>query len=417
MKNILLRGGRRLTGTLGIHGAKNAILPILSASLLAEEPVILNNCPRLLDIDNMLEILRRLGCRAEQEGDRIYIDSSDADGYRIDEQLSRRLRASLFILGPLIGRFGKALLSYPGGCDIGMRPIDLHLKGLRAMGARIDEQVGYISCEAVRLRGCEIYLDYPSVGATENLMMAAAAAEGETVINNPAKEPEIGELARFIEELGGQVSFLGGNSLVIKGARLSGGEFTPMADRIAAGTYMIAAAITGGDVAVTGISPEYLRSFINKLSECGCEVECASDRIRVSAPWRLKSPRIIETMPYPGFPTDLQAQMMALQTVSEGTCILVENVFENRLKHAGELIKMGADITVKGRTAVIKGVYELYGANVNAYDLRGGAAMVLAGLRARGVTRVMDAGYIDRGYYRLEENLSKLGADIKTAED
>ncbi|MBS6565008.1 MAG: UDP-N-acetylglucosamine 1-carboxyvinyltransferase [Selenomonadales bacterium] len=416
MKNILLRGGRRLTGTLGIHGAKNAILPILSASLLAEEPVILNNCPRLSDIDNMLEILRRLGCRAEQEEDRIYIDSSDADGYRIDEQLSRRLRASLFILGPLIGRFGKAVLSYPGGCDIGMRPVDLHLKGLRAMGARIDEQFGYISCEAVRLKGCEIYLDYPSVGATENLMMAAAAAEGETVINNPAKEPEITELARFIETLGGSVSFLG-NSVQIKGAHLSGGEFSPMADRIAAGTYMIAAAITGGDVAVTGISPEYLRSLINKLSECGCEVECGADRIRVSAPWRLKSPRIIETMPYPGFPTDLQAQIMALQTVCEGTCIIVENIFENRLKHAAELIKMGADITVKGRTAVIKGVYELYGANVTAFDLRGGAAMVLAGLRARGVTRVMDAGYINRGYYRLEENLSKLGADIKTAED
>ena len=411
MKNILLRGGRRLTGTLGIHGAKNAILPILSASLLAEEPVVLNTCPRLSDIDNMLEILRRLGCRAEQEGDRIYIDSSDADGFRIDEQLSRRLRASLFILGPLLGRFGKAVLSYPGGCDIGMRPIDLHLKGLRAMGARIDEQFGYISCEAVRLRGCEIYLDYPSVGATENLMMAAAAAEGETVISNPAKEPEITELARFIETLGGCVSF-SGNSILIKGTPLSGGEFTPMADRIAAGTYMIAAAITGGDVAVTGISPEYLRSLINKLSECGCEVECASDRIRVSAPWRLKSPRIIETMP-----SDLQAQMMALQTVCDGTCIIVENIFENRLKHAGELIKMGADITVKGRTAVIKGVYELYGANVSAYDLRGGAAMVLAGLRARGVTRVMDAGYINRGYYRLEENLSKLGADIKTAED
>ena len=416
MKNILLRGGRRLTGTLGIHGAKNAILPILSASLLAEEPVILNNCPRLSDIDNMLEILRRLGCRAEQEEDRIYTDSSDADGYRIDEQLSRRLRASLFILGPLIGRFGKAVLSYPGGCDIGMRPVDLHLKGLRAMGARIDEQFGYISCEAVRLKGCEIYLDYPSVGATENLMMAAAAAEGETVINNPAKEPEITELARFIETLGGSVSFLG-NSVQIKGAHLSGGEFSPMADRIAAGTYMIAAAITGGDVAVTGISPEYLRSLINKLSECGCEVECGADRIRVSAPWRLKSPRIIETMPYPGFPTDLQAQIMALQTVCEGTCIIVENIFENRLKHAAELIKMGADITVKGRTAVIKGVYELYGANVTAFDLRGGAAMVLAGLRARGVTRVMDAGYINRGYYRLEENLSKLGADIKTAED
>ncbi len=416
MKNILLRGGRRLTGTLGIHGAKNAILPILSASLLAEEPVILNNCPRLSDIDNMLEILRRLGCRAEQEEDRIYIDSSDADGYRIDEQLSRRLRASLFILGPLIGRFGKAVLSYPGGCDIGMRPVDLHLKGLRAMGARIDEQFGYISCEVVRLKGCEIYLDYPSVGATENLMMAAAAAEGETVINNPAKEPEITELARFIETLGGSVSFLG-NSVQIKGAHLSGGEFSPMADRIAAGTYMIAAAITGGDVAVTGISPEYLRSLINKLSECGCEVECGADRIRVSAPWRLKSPRIIETMPYPGFPTDLQAQIMALQTVCEGTCIIVENIFENRLKHAAELIKMGADITVKGRTAVIKGVYELYGANVTAFDLRGGAAMVLAGLRARGVTRVMDAGYINRGYYRLEENLSKLGADIKTAED
>ena len=416
MKNILLRGGRRLTGTLGIHGAKNAILPILSASLLAEEPVILNNCPRLSDIDNMLEILRRLGCRAEQEEDRIYIDSSDADGYRIDEQLSRRLRASLFILGPLIGRFGKAVLSYPGGCDIGMRPVDLHLKGLRAMGARIDEQFGYISCEAVRLKGCEIYLDYPSVGATENLMMAAAAAEGETVINNPAKEPEITELARFIETLGGSVSFLG-NSVQIKGAHLSGGEFSPMADRIAAGTYMIAAAITGGDVAVTGISPEYLRSLINKLSECGCEVGCGADRIRVSAPWRLKSPRIIETMPYPGFPTDLQAQIMALQTVCEGTCIIVENIFENRLKHAAELIKMGADITVKGRTAVIKGVYELYGANVTAFDLRGGAAMVLAGLRARGVTRVMDAGYINRGYYRLEENLSKLGADIKTAED
>ena len=201
--------------------------------------------------------------------------------------------------------------------------MDLHLKGLRAMGARIDEQFGYISCEAVRLKGCEIYLDYPSVGATENLMMAAAAAEGETVINNPAKEPEITELARFIETLGGSVSFLG-NSVQIKGAHLSGGEFSPMADRIAAGTYMIAAAITGGDVAVTGISPEYLRSLINKLSECGCEVECGADRIRVSAPWRLKSPRIIETMPYPGFPTDLQAQIMALQTVCEGTCIIVE---------------------------------------------------------------------------------------------
>lgn len=417
MKNILLRGGRRLTGELSIHGAKNAILPILSASLLAEEPVTLTNCPRLSDIDNMLEILRRLGCRAEQEEDRIYIDSSDADGYRIDEQLSRRLRASLFILGPLIGRFGKAVLSYPGGCDIGMRPVDLHLKGLRAMGARIDEQFGYISCEAVRLRGCEIYLDYPSVGATENLMMAAAAAEGETVIANPAKEPEIAELARFIEALGGSVSFNGGNSLRIKGANLSGCEFCPMADRIAAGTFMIAAAITGGDVCVTGVSPEHLRALINKLAECGCEVECGTERIRVSAPWRLKTPRIIETMPYPGFPTDLQAQMMALQSVGEGTCIIVENIFENRLKHASELVKMGADITVKGRTAVIKGVYELFGANVTAHDLRGGAALVLAGLRARGVTRVMDIGYINRGYYRLEENLSKLGADIKTTED
>lgn len=418
MKIIYLQGGNRLCGNVKIHAAKNAILPILAAAILSSSPITLYNCPRLRDIDNMLGILEHMGCKTDIRQDSITIDPSDAQGYEMPDKLAKQVRSSIFMLGSILGRFKKAKLTYPGGCEIGQRPINLHLKALREMGAVIDEVNGYLVCSCDKLKGCDIYLDYPSVGATENVMLAAATAEGVTRIFNPAKEPEIVDLANFINKMGGKVTGAGSIVITIEGVeQLQGCEYTPICDRIVAGTYLLAGAITGGNIKVEVSDPEHIRALICKLEECGCTIEIEPNAVTIDAPERLISASQISTLPYPGFPTDMQSQMMTLQSVCKGTCIMIENVFENRFKHAAELIKMGADITIKDRMAIIKGVDTLYGANVESHDLRSGAALILAGLQAKGITRITDANYINRGYYKLEETLAGLGARIEYTEE
>lgn len=416
MKTITICGQKPLYGAVKAHCAKNSLLPILAVSILAESPVLLKDCPPLTDVSNMISILQYLGCQAEWQGNNIYIDPRGATRYAIPDNLARVLRSSIFMLGSIIGRFHHARVSYPGGCDIGLRPIDLHLKALARMGVEIREEAGFLHCFCKRLRGNEIYLDYPSVGATENVMLAAATAEGVTRILNAAMEPEIIDLAQFINRMGGRVEGAGTQEVTITGiARLHGVEYRPMTDRIVAGTYLIAGAITGGQVTVEGAEEKDLKALYTKLAECGCKMAAAPGQITCQGP-PIACAHQIETLPFPGFPTDLQAQMMALQLVCPGTCILNENVFENRFKHVGEFRKMGADITLKDRTAIIRGGKPLQGCEVYGHDLRGSAALVLAGLAASGITTVQDAGYLNRGYYRFEEDLASLGAQISYTE-
>lgn len=413
MQKYMIWGGKPLRGEVRIEGAKNAILPIMAASLLVPGTTVLHDCPKLLDVQNMAAILESLGCKVRWQDDCIIIDALNANCYEVTDRLSRELRSSIFLLGSIIARFSQAHVSYPGGCDIGLRPIDLHLSGLRSLGVDISEEFGYIHAICPKIKGSEIYLDYPSVGATENIMMAAATAEGQTVIRNAAKEPEIKDLQGFINAMGGDVSGAGTSTIVINGReKLHSVEYTVVPDRIVTGTMMIACAITSGDLSIKNSCPEHVQVIISKLKESGCTVEVNNDIIRIKGPRRLTAVHNIETMPYPGFPTDLQAQMLALQTLSDGTSVMVENVFENRFKHAAELRKMGANITIKDRMAIIRGVPELYGADVLCHDLRGGAALVLAGLRAKGCTTVEGIHHIERGYHHLDESLGRLGADI-----
>lgn len=418
MRKIVITGGRRLKGHCTVHGAKNALLPILAASLMASSPVTVENCPPLADVLVMEELLRDLGCRVTRDGQCVHIDARTLSSFTMNERLMHRLRSSIFMLGPLLGRMKQASVGYPGGCDIGIRPIDLHLKGLRQLGARITEADGRIVCRTDALTGGEIYLDYPSVGATENIMMAASLASGATVILNAAKEPEIVDLQAFINKMGGRVSGGGTGRIVIHGVKtLNGCTFSAIPDRIVTGTYMIAGAITGGEITVSPVIPEHIAALTRKLREGGCRIEEENDTISLAAPARLKSARRVETLPYPGFPTDLQSPMMALEAVADGTCFLTENVFENRFRLAGELNKMGAEITVRDRMAVIRGTERLTGTTVYTHDLRGGAALVLAGLKATGRTTVWDDGLIARGYGDLCEQLRLLGAEITDTEE
>jgi len=417
MKQIIIQGGERLCGTVHVHCAKNALLPILAAVVLADSPVLLQGCPPLRDVNTMLEILKHLGCEVEWQGEDIYIDPSSVNRYDMPDSMAKVLRSSIFMLGSIVGRMGKASLCYPGGCEIGIRPIDLHLKGLRSLGVEVKEEFGHINCTGKPLIGNEVYLDYPSVGATENVMMAAAMADGATVINNAAKEPEIIDLQNFMNTMGARISGGGSSTIMIHGVNaLHGCTYRAIPDRIVAGTYLLAAAITGGDVTIPNVCIEHIKVLMNKLTESGCSIVC-EDGLKIQAPPRLTSVHMIETLPYPGFPTDMQSQMMALQSVSEGTCVLIENVFENRFKLAGELNKMGANIAIKDRMAIIRGVERLYGSDVLSHDLRGGAALVLAGLRADGVTRITDHDFISRGYYDFENQLIKLGAKLQYTED
>ena len=413
MESLVIRGGKRLEGTLRVEGAKNAALPILAASVLTEEPVHLHDVPDILDVRRMADILGMLGCRACLRGHEADISAAAMHSSEMPDELSKQIRSSIFLLGPILSRFRRATVTYPGGCEIGLRPIDLHLSGLRALGVDVREEGGVIRCDGGNMHAGEVHLDYPSVGATENVMMAAVCLKGTTTIHNAAREPEIVDLARFLRAMGGRIRGAGSASIEVEGVeRLHGADYTPMPDRIVAGTLLVAAAITGGEVALTNAPLADLHAVCAKLREMGCTLQEKADIIRLSAPKRLTAFPILQTQPHPGFPTDMQAQMLALLSVAEGTGVIVENVFENRFTHAGDLNRMGARIICSGRTAIVRGVEALTGAHVTARDLRGGAALVLAGLKAQGETTVEHAELIDRGYERLEVQLSRLGADV-----
>ena len=416
MDKYVINGGERLRGTVKVHSAKNAVLPLLAASVLTDEPVTIRQIPPINDVENMLRILTEVGCVVKRQKDTAMIDSSNAVSHEIPARLTKELRSSVFMLGSILTRFHRAKISYPGGCDIGLRPIDLHLSGLKRLGVKIVEKDGYINCEAQSLRGAEVLLDFPSVGATENIMLAAVKAEGITVIRNAAKEPEIVDLQRFLNGMGAKVHGAGGGTIVIEGVKhLHGVDYTPMGDRIEAGTYLIAAASCGGEIEVEGVFTENIAALLHKLRENGCKIHTKNDKIILWSDGRLKSVDLVETMPFPGFPTDMQSQYVALCCTAKGSTLVVENLFETRYRYAAELKRMGADIMVRGRSALIRGVEGLHGASVTAGDLRGGAALVLAALKAEGQSSVIDLSHIDRGYADFEGKLHTLGARIKRA--
>lgn len=413
MSRLIVTGGTRLSGACRVSGAKNAVLPILAASVMTKQTVRLLDCPQLTDVENMTGILSCIGCSVTRTEETLLVDASGASCFELPEHLSKELRSSIFLLGPVLARFGHAVVTYPGGCEIGNRPIDLHLKGLTALGVKIRESGGRIYCDGSRLSGAVIHLDYPSVGATENIMMTAVAAEGETVIRNAAREPEIVDLQSFLTAAGYRVKGAGTSTVVVQGGYTPRAvEYRVMPDRIVAGTLLVAGAISGGEIEIQNVVPEDIAGMVDKLSETGCRIRIVGDRAILTAPKRPREIKLVETLPHPGFPTDMQAQMFALCSIADGTSMIVENVFENRFKHAQELSRMGAVHTIKDRTAVIRGVSRLTGAEVTARDLRGGAALVLAGLRAEGETTVLQAEHIDRGYVSLESMLGDLGARI-----
>lgn len=414
MDKFIIDGGEKLYGKVALQSAKNTVLPLLAASVLTDEQVCIRNVPTINDVENMLHILSEVGCVVRRNKECAVIDSSNAVSHEIPARLTRELRSSVFMLGSVLTRFRRAKISYPGGCDIGLRPIDLHLSSLKRLGVKIIEKDGYIDCQADRLQGGEILLDFPSVGATENIILAAVKAEGVTIIRNAAKEPEIIDLQNFLNAMGARICGAGGGTIVIEGVkRLHGVEYTPIGDRIEAGTYLIAGAICGGEIETDGVPPENIAALLHKLRENGCKIHTKNDKIILSSDGRLKSVNIVETMPFPGFPTDMQAQYGALCATARGTTLIVENLFETRYRYAAELKRMGADIIVRDRTAIIRGVERLHGACVTASDLRGGAALVVAALNAEGQSAVMDLSHVDRGYADFEGKLKKLGAKIK----
>ena len=405
-----------LRGSVRVSGAKNSALPILAASLLGTEDIVLEDVPKLKDVDVICEVLAALGAKVEFLDDGVIkINSANINNYSTPYELMSKMRASFLVMGPLLTRLGKAKTSLPGGCAIGTRPIDLHLKGFKALGAEIDVDHGNIGAYADKLIGYRIYLDFPSVGATENIMMAAVMAEGETIIDNAAMEPEIVDLSNFLNKLGADIKGAGTSSIRIKGVeQLGGATHSIIPDRIEAGTFMVAAAITKGDILVENVITSHIKPVIAKLREVGCEVYENGDKVRVIGTENLKATDI-KTLPYPGFPTDMQAQFMALMSVCKGTSVAIETVFENRFMHVDELKRMGADIKIDGRSAIVQGVSSLMSAPVKATDLRAGAALVLAGLVADGVTEIGDIYHIDRGYDGIEKKFAKLGAKIYRA--
>ncbi|UAL52105.1 MULTISPECIES: UDP-N-acetylglucosamine 1-carboxyvinyltransferase [Metabacillus] len=415
MEKIIVRGGRKLNGTVKVEGAKNAVLPVIAASLLAsEQKSIICDVPTLSDVYTINEVLRHLGAEVHFENNQVFVDASKELNMEAPFEYVRKMRASVLVMGPLLARNGRARVALPGGCAIGSRPIDQHLKGFEAMGATIKVGNGFIDAEVSgRLRGAKIYLDFPSVGATENIIMAAALAEGTTVLENVAKEPEIVDLANYINAMGGKVRGAGTGTIRIEGVEtLKGVKHHIIPDRIEAGTFMVAAAITGGNVLVRGAVPEHLTSLIAKMEEMGVQISEEEDGLRVIGPEKLKSIDI-KTMPHPGFPTDMQSQMMALLLKAEGTSMITETVFENRFMHVEEFRRMNGDIKIEGRSVIINGPVNMQGAEVAATDLRAGAALVLAGLVADGYTRVTELKHVDRGYVDFHGKLASIGADIE----
>ncbi len=417
MDKLVITGGARLTGEVAVSGAKNAALPILCASLLSSEPLTLRNVPALNDIATMLKLLTRMGVTVTREGDSVTLHAGGVIEPVAPYELVKTMRASILVLGPLLARLGEARVSLPGGCAIGARPVDQHIKGLQSMGAEIGVEHGYISAKATRLRGARLFTDMVTVTGTENLMMAACLADGETVIENAAREPEVVDLAQCLSAMGARISGAGTDVIRIRGVpRLAGATHRIMPDRIETGTFLCAAAITGGDVRLTGTSTGYLDAVVDKLMDAGCDVQAektpAAESVRLIAPARLKAVSI-RTAPYPAFPTDMQAQFMALNAVAEGTAVIRETIFENRFMHAVELQRLGADIRIDGNTAVVSGVNRLQGATVMATDLRASASLVLAGLVADGETHVERIYHLDRGYEGIEAKLTRLGATIR----
>ena len=416
LEKLIVKGGNRLVGAVKTSGAKNAVLPIIAASILGTTPSHLDEVPMLEDVHTISEVLKCLGLAVEcsPEKNVLDIDSTEITSYEAPYELVRTMRASFLVMGPLLARIGKARISMPGGCAIGARPIDIHLKGFEALGVKIEQGHGYIEASAPEgLKGTSIYFDFPSVGATENIMMAASLAEGTTILENAAEEPEIVDLANYLNKMGAKIRGAGTDTIRIEGVdKLHGADYTIIPDRIEAGTYMIAAAMTGGDVVVENVLPEHQKPLIAKLREAGAVVEEDIDKVRVIGKNPLKAVSI-KTLPYPGFPTDMQAQMMAMMVIAEGRSKVTETVFENRFMHVVELNRMGAQISTEGRSAVIDGPCKLTGCDVRATDLRAGAAMILAGLVAEGTTRIGDLHHIDRGYENIVAKLKNLGADIE----
>jgi len=413
MSQLLLRGGSRLDGQVRIQGAKNSVLPILAATLLTGSQVTLRNCPRLKDVEASIRILRDLGCDARWDTEGLTVDTAGMSGCVVSDALMREMRSSAIFLGAILARCGQAELSYPGGCELGPRPIDLHLAGLRQLGAHIRDVGGMLLCTAYRLRGRELVLSLPSVGATENLMLAACGAEGTTLIRNAAREPEIEDLQGFLNACGARVSGAGSSTVTVEGGRkLHGCTYTVMPDRIAAATYLCAAASAGGSVLLRGAREEHLSTVTAVLREAGCGIVSDQAGIACVREGPLRAVNPVRTAPYPGFPTDAQAVLMAALLRSRGATVFEENIFENRYRHVDELSRMGADIRVSGRTAVVTGVEELHGAAVRCTDLRGGAALCVAALEAEGETHVSEIGHIDRGYEDIARDLRALGAEV-----
>ncbi|EPY2272242.1 UDP-N-acetylglucosamine 1-carboxyvinyltransferase [Clostridium sporogenes] len=414
MDKIVINGGNKLKGDVNISTAKNSVLPIIAGSILSGDKCVIDNAPMLEDVFVIGEILKSISAKVniDEVNNRVIIDSKPVDNLEPDSDLVKKMRASFLLMGPMMSRFGRFKISLPGGCNIGTRPIDLHLKGFTALGAKVNIGHGYVEAVADKLIGNKIYLDFPSVGATENIMMASVMAEGETIIENAAEEPEIEDLGRFLNSIGAKVIGAGTDTVRIMGVNeLNGTTHRPIYDRIEAGTFMIAAAITKSKIKINGVIEEHLKPIIAKLTEMGVDIKIKGETAIVDGR-KVLNPVDIKTMPYPGFPTDMQAQMMALLSTIKGTSIITETIFENRFMHVSEMKRMGADVKIDGRSAVIEGVSKLTGTEVKATDLRAGAALILCALVAEGKTEITDVYHIDRGYVKIEEKLNKLGADI-----
>ncbi|MBS0513026.1 MAG: UDP-N-acetylglucosamine 1-carboxyvinyltransferase [Proteobacteria bacterium] len=413
MDKLLIEGGTRLSGEIAISGAKNAALPILCAALLTREPVTFTNVPQLNDIGTLLKLLAQMGVRVVRDGDVVTLDAGELNNPVAPYEMVKTMRASILVLGPLVARCGEAKVSLPGGCAIGARPVDQHIKGLQAMGAEVRVEHGYVHAAVPRLKGARLFTDMVTVTGTENLMMAACLADGETVIENAAREPEVVDLANCLVSMGAQISGAGTDVIRIRGVeRLHGATHRIMPDRIETGTYLCAAAVTGGEVRLTGTATSYLDAVVDKLMDAGCEVVAERDAIRLKGPARLNAVSL-RTAPYPAFPTDMQAQFMAINCVANGVAMIRETIFENRFMHAVELQRLGADIRIDGNTAMVQGVSRLEGATVMATDLRASASLVVAGLVAQGETVIERIYHLDRGYERLEEKLAALGAKVR----
>ncbi len=415
MSRLLVTGRQKLCGETYVQGAKNSALPILAATILTKGENVIYNCPELSDVEASLLILRYLGCDVKRSNETLIVNADGVCRNDIPDELMRKTRSSIVFLGAVLARTGRARLSFPGGCEIGPRPIDLHLKALRKMGAVIKERHGYLDCTAPKgLTGTKIALSFPSVGATEDIMIAACLAKGTTTITNAAREPEIIDLADFLNACGAKIYGAGEGVIMIDGCeKLSNAHHTIIADRIVAATFMACAAATGSQIQLNGIIPAHLAAVIPVFEDAGCKIRCIDGSMKITAPSRLKSMRTVRTMPYPGFPTDAQAPILAAACTADGTTVFVENIFENRYRHISELVRMGASIKTEGKVAVVEGTDSLYGATVDATDLRGAAALVVAALAAESTTDISGVKYLERGYQRLELALSELGADIK----